>query len=104
MDESYFQEIDEPLQKILNMNGVNYRWKTEEFSDHNFPEGRHYGVIAQEIEKVLPEIVIEDDGEKAVAYTEIIPVLIEAMKEQQSQIDNQQAEIEEMRREMEEMK
>lgn len=52
------------------------------------PEGIHYGVIAQEIEKVLPEVVKENtDGSKAVAYTEIIPVLIEAIKEQQKQID-----------------
>lgn len=42
-----------------------------------FPEGKHYGVIAQEIEKVLPELVKEGaEGDKAVAYTELIPVLM----------------------------
>ena len=49
---------------------------------------------AAEIEKVLPEIVIEDStGEKAVAYMEIIPVLVEAMKEQQKIIENLESRI-----------
>ncbi len=92
------QEIEQPLEKVLRMKGVNYHWKTEEYRDRNFPEGRHYGVIAQDIEKVLPEIVMETNGEKAVAYTEIIPVLIEAMKEQQKLIEKQQTEIDELKK------
>jgi|GEM_PF-1265486 len=97
------QEIEKPLEKVLKMKGVNYRWKTEEYNDRNFPEGRHYGVIAQEIETVLPEIVMETNGEKAVAYTEIIPVLIEAMKEQQNRIEVQQSEINELKKMVEEL-
>lgn len=80
--------IDAPLDKIINLGGVSYTWKTDEFKEKNFPAGRHYGVIAQEVEKVLPEVVnTAADGSKTVAYTEIIPVLIEAIKEQQKQID-----------------
>jgi hypothetical protein len=80
--------LTDSLNKILELNGVSYEWKTDEFKDKRFPEGRHYGVIAQEIEKVLPEVVnTAPDGTKAVAYTEIIPVLIEAIKEQQKEID-----------------
>jgi len=93
-----FLEIEQPLEKVLSMQGVNYRWKTDEYPDRNFPEGRHYGVIAQDIENVLPEIVMEHNGEKAVAYTEIIPVLIEAMKEQQNLIEKQQTEIDELKK------
>ena len=75
-------EIEDPLEKVLNMRGVSYRWRTEEYPDRGFPTGRHYGVIAQELEKVLPESVKEDSGgDKAVAYTEIVSVLIEAVKE-----------------------
>jgi hypothetical protein len=45
-------------------------------------------VIAQETEEVLPEVVMEvEGGEKAVAYSEIIPVLIEAIKTQQGEIE-----------------
>jgi len=80
--------IESPLDKILNLNGLSYAWKTYEYKERNFPEGRHYGVIAQEIEKVLPEVVsTTPDGSKSVAYTEIIPVLIEAIKEQQKRIE-----------------
>jgi hypothetical protein len=82
--------ISAPLEKILQLNGVSYEWKIDEFKEKNFPEGRHFGVIAQEAEKVLPETVVTDaKGDKSVAYTEIIPVLIEAIKEQQKTIQNQ---------------
>jgi hypothetical protein len=76
------EEIDSALDKVLNLRGVLFRWRTQEYTDKGFPEGRHYGVIAQEAEEVLPEIIKEGpDGEKAIAYTEIVPVLIESIKE-----------------------
>lgn len=79
--------ISTPLDKVLNLTGLTYEWKNDEYKEKGFAKGRHYGVIAQEIEKVLPEVVnTAPDGTKAVAYTEIIPVLIEAIKEQQKQI------------------
>jgi len=97
--------ISDSLSTVLKLSGVSYEWKdnysdvqkltdgTEVLKKKN-PEGRHYGVIAQEIEKILPEVVKEDaSGTKAVAYNEIIPVLIEAIKEQQKQIDQQNKDI-----------
>ncbi|MCL5774534.1 MAG: tail fiber domain-containing protein, partial [Firmicutes bacterium] len=79
--------VNEALDKVLKLRGVIFEWKTKEYKERGFPKGRHYGVIAQEIEKILPEIVNTDSkGEKSVAYTEIIPVLIEAVKEQQKEI------------------
>ena len=49
---------------------------------------KNIGVIAQEVEKILPEVVKEDEeGMKSVAYGNITAVLIEAIKEQQKQID-----------------
>ncbi|MBI4699168.1 MAG: hypothetical protein HY758_09785 [Nitrospirae bacterium] len=51
-------------------------------------------MIGQEIEKVLPEIVKDSPaGEKSVSYTEMIPVLIEAVKEQQRIMEGQRKEI-----------
>ena len=68
--------IDNALDKVMNMRGVSYTKQAE----------KGVGVIAQEIEKVLPEVVT--DGEyKSVAYGNIVGVLIEAIKEQQKQID-----------------
>lgn len=82
------EPVEAALAKISNLRGVSFDWKQGEFGK-NFPQGRHYGVIAQEIEKVLPEVVnTASDGTKAVAYTEIIPVLIEAIKEQQREIES----------------
>jgi hypothetical protein len=51
-------------------------------------EGHDIGVIAQEVEKVLPEVVTtRDNGYKAVKYEKMIALLIECVKEQQKQID-----------------
>ncbi len=89
------KSIDSPLNKILSIKGVSYNWKTEEYKDKGFADGKHYGVIGQEVEKVLPEVVKESlNGEKSVSYTELIPVLIEAVKEQQKIIETQQKEME----------
>lgn len=90
--------VESALDKVLNLQGVAFNWKRAEYKDKNFPEGKHYGVIAQEIEKVLPEVVTTGaDSTKSVAYTEIIPVLIEAIKEQQKLIEQQAAELKEIR-------
>ena len=87
--------VEDPLEKVCDMRGVSYRWKTDEYPDKGFSEGRHYGVIAQEVEQILPEIVKEDSqGSKAVAYDEIIPVLIEAVKELSEENDLLKARIE----------
>ena len=72
--------IQDSLNKVLNLRGVTFE-KIE-------TEGTHMGVIAQEIEKIIPEVVSEDkDGKKSVAYGNIVGLLIEAIKEQQIQIN-----------------
>lgn len=87
--------IDSPIDKINNIRGVSFEWKRSEYQDKGFPEGEHYGVIAQEVEQVLPEIVKEGpDGDKAVSYTELVPILTEAIKEQQKQLEEQQRQVE----------
>ena len=74
--------IEGALSKVLQLRGISFVWRTDEYADRGFPEGRHYGVLAQEVEQVLPEVVREgSDGDKAVAYAELIPVLIESVKE-----------------------
>lgn len=86
--------ISNGLQKILAMNGVTYDWRRDEFPDRNFLSGKQYGLIAQELEKVIPELVdTDEDGWKSIEYSHIVPVLIEAIKEQQAIIDGQQTEL-----------
>jgi hypothetical protein len=85
----------------MQIQGVSYNWKRDEYENMNFPEGSRYGVVAQEIEKVLPEVVLENSkGEKSVAYKQLIPVLIEAIKEQQETISDLTNEVKELRSEM----
>ncbi len=80
-------QIDSALDKICNMRGVYYTRKDDE------TKTRRVGVIAQEMQKVLPEVVklhqdIEDvEGTLSVDYGNITAVLIEAVKEQQKQIE-----------------
>jgi hypothetical protein len=78
--------IPNALDKISQIGGYEFDWiPNQEY--HGF-EGHDVGIIAQEIEKVLPEVVtIRDSGYKAVKYEKIVPLLIEAIKEQQKQID-----------------
>ena len=75
------------LDKLLGLNGVSFRWK--DLPDIvGEPGKKDMGIIAQEIEKVFPEVVHESahespDGDKykTVAYDKLVPVLIEAVKE-----------------------
>jgi hypothetical protein len=77
--------ISSSLEKIKQISGVEFDWIPD--VKHGY-EGHDVGVIAQELEKVLPEVVTtRDNGYLAVKYEKIVPLLIEAIKEQQKQID-----------------
>ncbi|MBO7146114.1 MAG: tail fiber domain-containing protein, partial [Salinivirgaceae bacterium] len=96
--------LEKALDKVLTLNGVTYEWRIKEFPNKNFDSNRHVGVIAQELEAVLPEAVETGaDGYKSVNYSNITPLLIEAIKEQQSIINNQQQQIDELKKMVEEL-
>ncbi len=81
------KSIESPLEKIMKINGKTYEFKKEEFKNYNFNEGSNFGFIAQELKEVLPEAVkLEENGYYSVNYDAIIPVLVEAMKEQNLKI------------------
>jgi hypothetical protein len=70
------------LEKVAQLRGVEFEWKTGETEGRRFEPGKQIGVVAQEVEKVFPEMVMTaPDGTKSVAYMSAIPVLIEAIKE-----------------------
>jgi hypothetical protein len=93
--------LNNALINILKLQGVSYDWKKEEFPDKHFTDNKQIGVIAQEIEKVYPELVATDaNGYKAVDYSRLSPILLEGIKEQQKMILNQQMQINEMKKEM----
>ena len=85
--------IPNALDKVMDINGVEFDWSTEYMEAHGgqddlFNRKHQVGVIAQEVEKVLPEVVADrPDGYKAVRYEQLVPLLIEAIKELKTEID-----------------
>lgn len=77
-DENKKEEIEtisDATEKLTSLRGVSYKLKEDE------EKKTHYGVVAQEIEKVFPDMVKGEEGDKSVAYMEIIGVLIETVKD-----------------------
>ena len=86
-------EIADPLEKINQLHGYTFDWKSD---------GRHdIGVIAQEVEAVFPQAVVtKDNGYKAVSYPSLVAPIIQAIKalytkylDQQNQIDDLKSQI-----------
>ncbi len=99
------ETIESALDTVLRLKGVSYEWEIDKYGDKGFTKGKHYGVVAQEIAKVLPEVVRKNTtGDLGVSYMEMIPVLIEAVKEQQKMIDMQKQELGRQQKEIEELK
>ncbi len=98
-DERFKQNItaiESPLQKLLQISGVEYEMKTDEFSKMHFTPGRQIGLLAQNVEKVVPEAVNEKDGYKGVDYARLVPLLIESIRELKKENDEQKKRIEQL--------
>jgi hypothetical protein len=74
------QEIKSPISIINQLVGKSFSWKNT--------DEKTYGLIAQELEQVLPELVVDNNGSKSVKYTALIALLIEAVKELNWKVDN----------------
>lgn len=83
--------LPDALAKILSIRGYSFDWKKDGRSD--------IGIIAQDVEAVYPEIVHTNPvtGTKSVEYGNLVAPMIEAMREQQSMIEQQQREIDELK-------
>lgn len=87
--------IDNALSTVLSLRGVSYE-RTDNVSDDAKINTRYIGVIAQEIEEFLPEVVSEDtNGMKAVAYGNIVGLLIEAIKDLNNEVSDLKKKLEE---------
>lgn len=77
--------IDSPLDKVLRLRGVYFDWKKDKGGKHDV------GMIAEEVRDILPEIVQNDREDPKYAegmdYSKLTPLLVEAIKEQQKEID-----------------
>ena len=79
------QPISEPLYKLSKVGGYTFDWNDKQ----DAYQGHDVGVIAQEIEEILPEVVTtRGTGYKAVKYEKIVPLLIESIKELQKKVED----------------
>lgn len=80
--------IQDALSKLQMLKGVQYFWRTDEYSERHFSRSKDLGFIAQDMEKVFPELVSTDyKGYKSIEYAKLSAVIIEAIKEIKSQSD-----------------
>ena len=83
--------IDNALDKVLNMNGVYFNWIDQE----KFNNRHQVGFLAQNVETVVPELVLTDNsGIKSVNYSQLVAVLVEAIKEQNNVIKQLKTDVE----------
>ncbi|MEP7264497.1 MAG: tail fiber domain-containing protein [Bacteroidota bacterium] len=124
------RDVDNALQIINKLQPKNYEFRNDgKYADMHLPAGNHFGLIAQEVEKVLPEIVgtaphglgekatipsgdpakateqsaVEANNlpdTKAINYTELIPIIIKAMQEQQEQITALKADNDQLKKDL----
>ena len=86
--------IDNALNKVMSLGGYNFDWKDSHLEDRGGVDGKFVkkkdiGIIAQEVQKVLPEAVGKrEDGTLGVRYEQIVPLLIESIKELKSEIES----------------
>jgi len=85
-------KINSPLTTVLKLNGIQFDYKDENKTNSESDKaesGQRLGFIAQDVEKILPGIVKNmPDGTKGIAYTDLTALLVEAIKEQQEQIES----------------
>jgi predicted heme/steroid binding protein len=78
------------LKNILSLNGITYNWDKTSSNSINFDDDNHIGLLAQDVEKILPQVVStakDNFRTKAIAYSDLVPVLIEAIKELNAKIE-----------------
>lgn len=119
VSDAKFKENVQPLKGVVNrlmqITPKSYTFRNgPPYEVMNFSSGKQYGVIAQEIEKVFPDLVVDaidpgidpnnpkDPGKpihyKGVKYLQMIPILLEAIREQQQEIQQLKLEIEQLKK------
>lgn len=102
------------LAELLQLSPKTYFYDTEKFAELEFPTEKQVGLIAQEVGTLIPEavkqghVVVQENGQPielmGVQYTQLIPVLISAIQEQQSQIDKKDEALQQLSQEVELLK
>jgi hypothetical protein len=93
---SNIRPVTNALDKIKALRGVYFNWNQNDYPDRQFGSNIELGFIAQEVEKIIPEIVTKDktkDEFRSIKYDKLVALLVEAIKEQQKQIDSLKFEV-----------
>lgn len=89
--------VSNALEKVLNLKGIYFNWKKDQYPDLNFEEDRQIGFVAQELNEILPEVVSQGtDGFYSIDYGKLTPLLVEAIKEQQQTIQSLEDKLEKL--------
>jgi hypothetical protein len=96
------QPIVSPLEIVEKLNGVRFKWKEDMGDVIGHTGKRDFGILAHEVEAVLPEVVYgspheapEGDKYKTVAYDKLVPLLVECIKELSQEIKELKSKIKE---------
>jgi hypothetical protein len=93
--------VEPVMNNIMMLNCFKFNWRADEFPEMKFDNSIQIGLVAQEVEKLFPELVRTDqNGYKAVAYDKLSVLLLQGMKEQQQQIESARKENLELRYEL----
>lgn len=93
------------LDKFTQLRPVHYYWRAADFPAKRFGAGQSYGLIAQEVEQVMPELVsVDAEGYKLVDYSKLPLLAVQAIREQQSLIERQRSQLDAQRQELDELK
>jgi hypothetical protein len=101
------EPITGALEKIMALQGITFNWDRKADPDFNFDDRNHLGFSAQDLEKIVPQVVSTANDKmqtKSVAYGDLVPLLTEAIKEQQQQIESQKQENQQLKSELQAMK
>jgi hypothetical protein len=98
-------EIEPVISNIMNINCYKFNWRTDEFPEMKFDNDTQIGLVAQEVEKLFPELVRTDEnGFKAIAYDKLSVLLLQGMKEQQMEIESEKSENQKIRSEVQSLR
>ena len=93
-------KLESSLDKVLSLRGVSFDWNPEVVPSLAEEQSRQIGLIAQEVEEIVPEVVsvekVEGQELKSVRYENLVALLIEGMKEQQQQIEDLKQRVSEL--------
>jgi hypothetical protein len=88
--------VENAIDKVKALRGVYFNWNQKDFPEKDFGTQNELGFIAQEVEQIVPEIVVKEKTKeeyRSVKYDKLVALLVEAIKEQQKQIEQLQAKV-----------